>query len=403
MSDDSKSKLEKSAEPSADAGVPSSSENDLSTVSAPGSNSDAGVSVPGRNAVVDAPTRPAEASGTSNARPAQDSSLGAGATDPQVSKATAIPGRPEISSPSLDQSSVLDPNPALDPSPALNPSPAHNPSPPLNPSHPEHASTARNAGGKWNPDQYSKFLDERTRPAAELLRRVHLSEVESAVDLGCGPGNSTELLWERWPNADVSGVDNSQEMLDKAKQKYPAMKFVLSDIAKFKSEQLFDLIFSNAAYQWVPDHDTLLPALCKQLKPGGVLAFQVPHNHERRTHQSMREVAAEHKWSVDLSTVRNTPPVLSAQRYYDILCPSMYEIDIWETEYFHPLASVNEVVEWLKGTGLKPFLAPLTADEQAKFLDLYKQKLETFIKPQADGKVLLPFPRLFVVARRRAD
>lgn len=253
----------------------------------------------------------------------------------------------------------------------------------------------------WSADQYAKFLNERTRPAIELLTRVALDAVSDAVDLGCGPGNSTQLLKARWPSANVCGVDNSAEMLAAAAKDHPDITFVTGDISSWSSAAPVDLIFSNAAYQWVPDHKTLLPRLAAQLKMGGVLAMQMPHNHEARTHASMREVAAEHTWSADLTKVRNEPPVLDAQVYYDVLSPLMGEIDIWETQYFHVMDSVDAVVEWLKGTGLRPFIAPLTADEKTKFLSLYAQKLSAFLPTQVDGKVLLPFPRLFVVARKK--
>ncbi len=263
--------------------------------------------------------------------------------------------------------------------------------------------TAENVteNGKWNVDQYSKFINERTRPAAELLSRVDLDTVLQAVDLGCGPGNSTVILKRRWQEANVVGLDNSEEMLVAARRDCPGIEFVLQDLSTWRAEPQVDLAFSNAVFQWVPDHKTLLPQLCAQLAPGGVLAMQMPHNHEARTHKSMREVACENKWSVDLTGVRNEPPVLDAQTYYDVLSPLMSNIDIWETEYFHVLDSIDSVVEWLKGTGLKPFLKPLTAEEQKTWLELYKEKLVGFLKQQVDGKVLLPFPRLFVVASRR--
>lgn len=256
--------------------------------------------------------------------------------------------------------------------------------------------------GKWNVAQYSKFLDERTRPAAELLARVEIDNPVEVVDLGCGPGNSTGLLIERWSKAHVVGVDNSDEMLASARNDYPALQFELADISSWKSASSVDVLFSNAAYQWVPDHKTLFPQLASQIRTGGFFAMQVPHNHERPTHRSMREVAAENTWSADLSKVRHQPPVLEAGEYYNILAPLMDRIDIWETEYFHVLASIDDIVEWLKGTGLKPFLKPLPEAEQKRFLELYREKLSVFITPRIDGKVLLPFPRLFVVARRKA-
>jgi trans-aconitate 2-methyltransferase len=253
----------------------------------------------------------------------------------------------------------------------------------------------------WDADQYAKFIDERTRPAIELLRRVELTDPTHIYDLGCGPGNSTAILKERWPQARVVGADSSSQMLDMARKDHPGIEFAEGDIVSWQPDAPADLIFSNAAYQWVPEHDKLFPRLVSYLKPGGVLAMQVPHNHEKMTHVSMRTVATENKWSVDLSDIRYIRPVLEAQQYYDVLCADATNIDIWETEYFHVMSSIEAIVEWLKGTGLRPFIEALAVNERAEYLRLYADELRKHIRTQADGKVLLPFPRLFVVARKK--
>lgn len=252
----------------------------------------------------------------------------------------------------------------------------------------------------WDAGQYAKFIDERTRPAVELLRRVELTAPTHIYDLGCGPGNSTAILKERWPKAHIVGADSSAEMLAMARKDYPDIEFAQHDIIDWQPDAPADLIFSNAAYQWVPNHDQLFTRLVSYLKPGGVLAMQVPHNYNKMTHVSMRTVASDNKWSVDLTQVRYVRPVLEAQQYYDLLCPHAGEIDIWETEYFHVMASIDAIVEWLKGTGLRPFIEVLTASERVEYLRLYADELKKHLPVQADGKVLLPFPRLFVVARK---
>lgn len=252
----------------------------------------------------------------------------------------------------------------------------------------------------WNATQYSKFLEERTRPAAELVARVPIANVSTAVDLGCGPGNSTSVIKARWPGADILGIDNSEEMLEQARSHHPNFKFTMADLTTWEPTGRYDLIFSNAALQWVGNHNTLLERLMSYLNPGGVLAIQMPHNHNEVTHASMREVANEGLWSVDLSTVRNTPPILEARDYYDILNKSASEIDIWETRYFHIMDSVTAIAEWLKGTGLRPFLAPLSETAKERFMERYIEKLESAFPVQADGKVLLPFPRMFIIAKK---
>ncbi len=227
-----------------------------------------------------------------------------------------------------------------------------------------------------------------------------IANVSTAVDLGCGPGNSTSVIEARWPGADILGIDNSQEMLDQAVSHHPGFSFARGDISVWEPESRYDLIFSNAALQWLGNHDTLFARLMSYLNPGGVLAVQMPNNHMEITHASMREVAEEGLWSVDLSDVRSTPPVLSAQDYYNILIPGASEIDIWETRYFHIMDSVTAIAEWLKGTGLRPFLAPLSETARERFMERYIEKLDTAFPVQSDGKVLLPFPRLFIIAKK---
>jgi trans-aconitate 2-methyltransferase len=186
-------------------------------------------------------------------------------------------------------------------------------------------------------------------------------------------------------------------MLAAARKDHPEITFMHADISQWQPQSSVDLIFSNAAFQWVPHHEKLLARLANFLTEGGFLAMQVPNNHEEPTHTSMRSVATSHKWSVDLSQVRQQPPVLKAQAYYDVLSGHLKAIDIWQTRYYHLMDSFAAVAEWLKGTGLRPFLEPLRDDEKERFIQLYTQELERQMQRQADGRVLLPFPRLFVV------
>lgn len=261
----------------------------------------------------------------------------------------------------------------------------------------------------WNAGLYSQFLSERTRPAYELAARVLTQNVKDAVDLGCGPGNSTLVVHERFPLANILGVDNSPEMLVQAREEYkahPQMQFAEGDIGSFATtysakhgQQKFDLIFSNAALHWIPDHKALVPQLLDLLNTGGTLAFQMPDNFNEVTHSSMRDVATENKWSADLSTVRGKQPILTAQEYYDLLKSRCQHVDIWQTRYFHVMENAEGAADWLKGTGLRPFLAALPPAESDLFLERYIAKLKQALPPRVDGKVLMPFPRLFVVAQ----
>ncbi|HWH83059.1 MAG TPA: trans-aconitate 2-methyltransferase [Burkholderiaceae bacterium] len=253
----------------------------------------------------------------------------------------------------------------------------------------------------WDPELYKRFEDERTRPARELLARVPLDAPRRVFDLGCGPGNSTELLVERFPAARVVGTDNSEPMLASARARLPGCAFELSDIARWRADAPADLVYSNAALQWVGDHEALLPHLFAQLAPGGVLAIQMPDNRDEPTHRLMREVAADVRWAGaigDAASVRTE--ILPIAGYYDLLAPLAASVDVWRTAYQHPMASPAAIIEWLRATGLKPFIDPLGADARAAFLAEYEARIATAYASRADGRRLLAFPRLFIVARR---
>ncbi len=253
----------------------------------------------------------------------------------------------------------------------------------------------------WNPELYRRFEEERTRPAHDLLARVSLSEVTHAVDLGCGPGNSSELVSARFPRASLLGTDNSESMLKSARERLPECQFELSDIGTWRPSVPPQLIFANAALQWVPHHRALFPRLFAALTPGGVLAVQMPDNLEEPSHRLMREVAEQTPYAGaigDISNVRSR--ILAAADYYDLLAPSAALVDVWRVTYLHPMAEPRAIVDWLRATGLRPFLAPLNAEQQAAFLVDYEERIAAAYPARADGKRLLAFPRLFIVAQR---
>lgn len=253
----------------------------------------------------------------------------------------------------------------------------------------------------WDPALYRRFEGERTRPAVELLARVPLDDVASAVDLGCGPGNSTELLVARYPRAEVVGVDSSEAMLAGARERLPGLHFERADIADWRPARPPALIFANAVLQWLPGHRALLPRLLSCVAPGGVLAVQMPDNLGEPSHRAMRELAAERPWSAWLSAAMQREPPLGAADYYDLLAPLAAEVDIWHTVYRHPMPSADAIVDWLRGTGLRPFVDALPQPERAGFLSAYRDRVDAAYPPRADGRRLLDFPRLFIVARRQ--
>ena len=260
----------------------------------------------------------------------------------------------------------------------------------------------------WNPALYTRYEDERTRPARDLLARVGLQSARLAVDLGCGPGNSTELLVERFPSAAVIGTDNSPSMIESARErlpeaKFPKVRFELSDIASWQPETPPDLIYANAALQWVPAHEALLPRLLQSLAPGGVLAIQMPDNRDEPTHCLMREVAGEPTWAADIGEyTKLRTELLGLQGYYDLLSPLAAQIDIWRTAYQHPMDSAKAIVEWVRSTGLRPFIDPLSPELRESYLTEYERRIDAAYPARSDGKRLLAFPRLFIVVTRKA-
>lgn len=254
----------------------------------------------------------------------------------------------------------------------------------------------------WNPALYSRYEDERTRPAHELLARVPLASARHVVDLGCGPGNSTELLLRRFPDARVTGVDNSQAMLESARQRLPGVAFVLDDIASWRPDSAPDLIYANASLQWVPGHEALFKRLLAALAPGGVLAVQMPDNLDEPSHRLMREVAAQPAYAQAIDdAARLREPRHPIGAYYDWLAGEADPVDAWHTVYQHRMDSAEAIVEWVSATGLRPFVDPLPPDLRAAYLADYGQRIAAAYAPRSDGRRLLAFPRLFLVARRK--
>ncbi|HZZ12044.1 MAG TPA: trans-aconitate 2-methyltransferase [Paraburkholderia sp.] len=252
----------------------------------------------------------------------------------------------------------------------------------------------------WQARQYVLFENERTRPVKDLLAAVPAGEVHSAVDIGCGPGNSTEALAARFPGAAVTGLDSSPDMIAAARTRLPQFQFDAVDIAAWQTSATYDLILANAVLQWVPNHEALLPSLVNRLTRGGHLAVQMPDNLDEPAHRLMRATAADGPWAAKLTGVARTQR-FNADWYYPLLTPLCERVDVWRTVYYHPLAGgADAVVEWFKGSALRPFLAKLDAGEQAAFLQRYRDAVAQAYPVLGDGTVLLPFPRLFIVATR---
>lgn len=253
----------------------------------------------------------------------------------------------------------------------------------------------------WNPTQYLKFGGERLQPAIDMLAHVSLQDVDRAYDLGCGTGNATRLLRERWLAARITGVDSSRAMLARAQAEVPGIEWTHADIAAWLPPAQAALIFSNAALHWLPDHEILFPRLMSWLAPGGVLAVQMPRNFRAPSHALVEEVARNGPWRHSLEPQLRADPVDEPLRYLDWLQPLANSISIWETEYLHLLKGADPVKEWVKSTWLKPLLDVLDDDQRHEFEAEYAKRVRVAYPQRADGITPFPFKRLFVIAQRK--
>jgi len=255
----------------------------------------------------------------------------------------------------------------------------------------------------WDTQQYLKFENERTLPSRDLVRRIALTAPARVLDLGCGPGTSTAVLCERWPRAEVVGLDSSEEMLQTARRTLPGVRWVRDDLRSFVPERPFDLVFSNAVLHWVPDHPTVLRRIWEWVAPGGALAFQVPARDPPRPPwvEALADLRSRPPWRGRGADADGASPVLSPAEYYEVLAPGAKRVDLWDTVYVHVLAGPGAVVEWVKGTALRSWLEVLTDEpERRAFLDAYQTEIARRYPLQSDGNVLFPFQRRFVIAYR---
>ena len=252
----------------------------------------------------------------------------------------------------------------------------------------------------WNPDQYLRFSDHRLRPALELLARIPIDSPRCAYDLGSGTGEVTRLIADRWPSADVHGIDSSCEMLEKARGTPSRVQWTQAAIEDWRPDGAPDLIYSNATLHWVEGHSSLFPRLIEYLSSGGCLAAQMPLSWGAASHRLMRETLAD--TGVGSEALRETVGrkwVEDAEVYYELLADRVEMLDIWHTEYLQELDGDDPVLEWVRGTGLRPVLDGLDDRDRGLFLTEYKRRLRDAYPARANGRTLYPFRRLFLVAR----
>jgi trans-aconitate 2-methyltransferase len=254
----------------------------------------------------------------------------------------------------------------------------------------------------WDPAVYERYKTYRDRPALDLMVQIPADLAPHEVwDLGCGTGEHAAVLGARHPYAAVHGLDSSPEMLAEARARSAKVDWVLGDIAGFHPDVPADLIFTNAALQWLPGLKALVPRLIASLAPGGVFACQVPLSHSAPWYDALREVAADPRWAARMAGVDGVRTIPAPAAWHDWLAPITSSVDIWSTTYLHALEGADPIVDWMSGTGLRPFLAALAdEDERRAFRLAYGRKLAVLYPRRADGLTLLPFPRLFVIARR---
>ncbi|MFN0162460.1 MAG: methyltransferase domain-containing protein [Burkholderiales bacterium] len=252
----------------------------------------------------------------------------------------------------------------------------------------------------WNPEQYLKFEEPRLRPAVDLLGRIGLTAPRTVYDLGCGTGNVTRLIAARWPQAAITGVDDSGAMLAQAAKNLPSLRWVEQSLAQWSAGTPADLVYSNAALHWLAHHERLFARLVGQLAPGGVLAVQMPRNFDAPSHTAIAQTVAAGPWRERLSPLVKPAPVAPPQSYYAWLKPLAANLDIWETEYLQVLTGPDAVKEWTKGTWLKQFLDALEPAAAADFEAAYAERVRAAYPMRADGRTLFPFRRLFIVLTR---
>jgi trans-aconitate 2-methyltransferase len=253
----------------------------------------------------------------------------------------------------------------------------------------------------WSANQYLKFEDERTRPPRDLIAQIPLARAERVVDLGCGPGNSTELLVACYPDAEVIGLDSSPDMLRQARERLPKCAFIQADLVSWTPPERTNLLFANASFQWLPDHQAVLRRMLQALPGGGVLAVQMPDNMNEPALALMSKVAGRGPWAGNPALAAAArEPLCRPEAYYDLLKPLCAKLDIWHTIYNHVMAGPQAIVEWFKGSALRPYLSALDPAMADDFLAAYLEEIKQHYRARHDGRVLLPFPRVFIVAVR---
>jgi trans-aconitate 2-methyltransferase len=251
----------------------------------------------------------------------------------------------------------------------------------------------------WNPELYLKFHAERTQPSMDLVARIELTAPRCIIDLGCGPGNSTQVLRARWPSAQICGLDSSPQMIEKARAEYPDADWILADAGSWIPENPYDLVYSNATLQWIPRHDALIARWFAAVAPGGALAIQVPANESSPLHLALLRVSEMPEWNARVASCREMITYHAPGYYYDLLASRAERISLWQTTYLHRMDNPLGLIEWYASTGMKPYLDRLDSEqERIRFQKAVLQNCIDSYPQQLDGRILFPFQRTFCIA-----
>ena len=251
----------------------------------------------------------------------------------------------------------------------------------------------------WEPQTYLRYADIRFRAGLDLIARIPKADYPIIYDLGCGTGHLTRILTDTFPQAKITGIDSSPQMLAEARREFPTVEWEQADIRTWCPRTPPALIYTNAALQWVPDHENLLPTLLNKLRPGGVLAMQVPRHFESPSHLDLRELVMQREWRARLEPFL-LAPIPAPDTYWRWLSPHARNLDLWETIYLQVLDGKNPVVDFMRGTALRPFLSVLSEHEADKFVDAFAERMTAAYPAQPNGQTLFPFRRLFLMAQR---
>jgi trans-aconitate 2-methyltransferase len=252
----------------------------------------------------------------------------------------------------------------------------------------------------WNPNKYLQFKNERTQPAIDLVEKIDINEPKNIIDIGCGPGNSTQILINKWPNSMVIGLDSSRNMIEKARKDYPYQMWIHDDAENIHDDKKYSIVFSNASLQWMEDHKVLIPKLWKIVGDNGVFAAQIPKFETMPINSAIQNVLRKELWEKSIKNNFWANKTLhNLDYYYEIFSTFTEEIILWETHYFHILPSMQGIIDFVHSTALKPYLEELKTDkEKRKFENDILKECRKYYKEQSNGKVLFPFERMFMIA-----